>query len=208
MIPEIDKGDYLTFASIGRALGLKYDVAKCEVSPGVWRRHPDLLPAESRSDISRDGYIGVLFLLARMEDREEANRWLDRIIKAGWRRRWTMGDRGNFDYVNIWPLIPYIYALRYGKWIPTPPILIWGKAKTGYRAHLAAMMIMIDLEMGKPYSKHQTAISALLDNNRNSEWFLALAGFGGREESYDWGGCPVLTYRLLVMCAREHYRKG
>lgn len=195
-IPHIDRGDFLTFASIGQGLGMPYDIQSCEVSPGVWRRHPDLKVSESRSDISRDGYIGLIFF-AITQDRKDI---LDRIISAGWKRRWKMGDRGKSAYTNIWPLVPYLYAARYGAWVPTPYLPIVWKAKTGFRAHLFAMLILIDILIGKRYNKHQRSIRTLWENNKGNNLFRALyrLEYLLTEYDYEWGGCPPEIHRRLA----------
>lgn len=203
-LPHIDKGDFLTFASISKALGMPYSIESCEIEPGVWRRHPDLKVSESRSDISRDGYIGLIFYALVSGDRDI----LARVRSAGWKRRWTMGDRGLFDYVNIWPLIPYLYAAKW-KWFPTPPVLIMGKGKTGYRAHLAAMIIMVDILLGKSYNRHTASIEKLIKHNPTNNLFRALGGMTlviiNGEHDYDWGGCEPELFDLLVRFAGQMY---
>lgn len=210
MTIHIDKGDYLTFASIGRAVGLGLEFFQCEIEPGVWRRHPDLKPEESRSDISRDGYLGVLFYLTKYGYYHK----IQDIINAGWKRGWTMGDRGNFDYVNIWPLVPLLYR-GVGKSVPTIPPLAIGTALTGFRAHLCALTIMIERQMGMRRWSHKWSIERLVDHNPDNIWFAALENrilginmndisamwtkFDSRTGAYGWGSCPGEVFKHLVI---------
>ena len=143
---DIHKGDYLTFASIAAALGLRAngpDFRDCEIKAGIWRRHP-AIGERSRSDISRDGYLGVLFYAVVKRNRH----MVARIREAGWPRGWTMGDRGNWDYINILPLVPILYAFKW-TWFPTIPTLCTPLNNTGFRAHLLALTILIEHCMGK-----------------------------------------------------------
>ena len=215
----------MTFASIASGLGrLNLDgtnaLIECEVEPGVWRRHPTLEPQDSRSDISRDGYMGVIFNAIA-----DGNvRMIKRIIKAGWKRRWTMGDRGNFDYINIWPLIPTLYMARYGSWVPTLPTLILDKPKytKGYRAHLTALHIMTEMMVGKRRWSHRKTLDLLTDRNSHNPWFHALwlvamgsdpgedlnlqldiDSFDMDTAAYGWGSCPgEVMYALTLQAAR------
>lgn len=209
---QIDKGDFLTFAATGAGCGITgLPFSKCEVSPGMYRRHPDLQDDESRSDISRDGYLGVLMWAANNTSTDEMNR----IIKAGWRRGWTMGDRGNFDYINIWPLVPLIYAVRYGKWVPTLPPLVVKQNSTGFRAHLMALTILIEMSIGKDTWTHRYSTKKLKEANPDNPWFLALynkahkksqdkvygmlLNFNFNEAAYGWGSCPGEVMHALVL---------
>jgi len=208
---HIDKGDYLVFAAIGTALGIPgIPIKKCEVSSGIWRRHWDLKENESRSDISRDGVLGVLLYSVIKKDKGI----LDRLIKAGWKNWWTMGERGNFDYVNMFPLVPLIYALRYSKWIPTIPPFAIKSMLTGFRAHLLALNIMIEMENGKRGWLHRHSLKRLIDANPNNPWFHALYNkqhgysqtnvhtmmqtFDNSESAYGWGSCPGEVFKKLV----------
>ena len=212
---RIDKGDYLTFASIATALHLKVDgppVGECEVKPGVWRRHPDI-GDHSRSDISRDGYMGVMFMALVKKDRTI----FERIRKAGWKRRWTMGDRGHWDYTNMAPLVPVFYAEKW-KWFPTLPTLCTPWNNTGFRAHLLALIILIEHLMGKRRRSHRQGAGGLHKKNPDNPWFEALHclvhghAFGlppdfefSREEGgYRWGSCPAEVFEALTrFTARE-----
>lgn len=211
---KIDDGDFLTFASIAHGLGsylttdqLRMYIA-CEIEPGLWRRHPDI-GTRSRSDISRDGYMGVVFQKVSHGDRQG----IKRIIRAGWNRLWTMGDRGNLDYINIWPMIPTLYAAAYGSWVPTLPTLILDipKYTTGYRAHLTALHIMTEMEMGKRRWSHRRTMKLLYKRNPNNPWFEALYvaamgwpnenleyDFDMTEAAYGWGSCPGIVFKALT----------
>jgi len=208
---HIDKGDYLIFAAIGTVLGIPgIPIDKCEIEPGIWRRHYNLQSNESRSDISRDGILGVLLYAAIKKDKK----LLDRMIKAGWKRKWTMGDRGPFDYINMFPLVPLIYALRYGKWFPTIPPLAVKQMLTGFRAHLLALYIMIEMENGKRGWSHRWSLKQLIKANPNNPWFHALYNkshklsqnnvhemmkhFDNSESAYGWGSCPGEVFKKLV----------
>jgi hypothetical protein len=214
---HIEKGDFVTFASIAYALdvlpfNMWGDYFRCEIQPGIYRRHADLEEHESRSDISRDGYMGVIFECVVLKNQRK----LKDIIKAGWKNRWTMGDRGNFDYLNIWPLIPTLYAAAYGKWIPTLPTLILDKPEytTGFRAHLTALHIMTEMEMGKRRWSHRRTLKLLLNRNPDNPWFEALYvlamgwnseylefKFNMEEAAYGWGSCPGIVFKALTLRA-------
>jgi len=223
---HIDKGDYLTFGSIADGLDIldpadQAVLYNCELMPGLWRRYPNILPQDSRSDISRDGYMGVIFNAVAKKDKL----CIADIIHRGWKQRWTMGSWGNFDYVNIWPLIPLLYAARYSKWIPTPPVIVPNNKKyaTGYRAHLAALVVMIELMMGKKKGSHKRAAYQLVKWNPLNPWFASLAvatGVSGIESGdyhytlacevnstdtghYGWGSCPGPVFAGLVKATQQ-----
>ncbi len=212
---HFDKGDFLIFASLSSGLGLSLlpnqitDLTGCEISPGVYIRHPRL-GSGSRSDISRDGYMGVIFKAVAQNDNDA----LDRIIKAGWSRRWQMGSRGLKVYTNIWPLVPTLYMARYGRWVPTIPTFmlnIKGSA-TGFRAHLTALHIMTEMLKGKRRWSHKQGLRVLCKNNPGHKWFRSLL------EVYEfvpvvedmnnrsWGGCPAAVLDGLIKCS-ENLRK-
>ena len=210
---KIHDGDFLTFASIGTAVGVmpldqQITFRNCEVAPGIWRRHPQI-GKRSRSDISRDGYLGVMFEAA-VNRRKDV---LKRIIKAGWRRGWSMGDRGNFDYVNIYPLVPTLYMLFLGKWFPTLPTWIPDipKYTTGYRAHLTALHILTEVVAGKDRWSHRDTMSKLYLANPENPWFITLRSlvfgldttdyrfeFSDQEAAYGWGSCPAEVFKGLT----------
>ena len=168
---EIQRGEYLVFAGLGSSVGLKeLPIARCEVESGVFKRY--WLSFDSRSSISRDGYIGVLHYIVANNDTV----MLDRIIKAGWKHKWTMGE-GDFDYVNIYPLIPLLYAMKYGNWIPTIPTICVGKMKTGFRAHLLAVTILLELRMKRKSIWHLRSMKTLVGNNPDNPMFLALYNY-------------------------------
>lgn len=207
MMIQLHKGDYLTFASIANAVGVEVDGVDfrfCEKEPGVWRRHPDI-GERSRSDISRDGYLGVI-LMAVVHGRDW---YINDMRKAGRRRNWTMGDRGNFDYINIWPLVPILYSHKY-KWIPTIPTLCTKFNNKGFRAHLLALTILIEHCMGKRRWSHRQGAKGLRERNPDNLWFRALANLvtGGPrnyyspgvfdEDEYHWGGCPLELFIALT----------
>lgn len=217
---HIDDGDFLTFASIAEGLSLDElstqqmsDIWQCEVECGVWRRHPRI-GARSRSDISRDGYMGVVFMLVSSYRKDK----LKDIIKAGWKRLWTMGDRGKFDYINIWPMIPTLYRAVYGSWVPTMPTLILDRPMytTGYRAHLTALHIMTEMMMGKRRWSHCKTLDLLVKRNPDNPWFITLQytahgintaplyfNFDMTEAAYGWGGCPGPVFKALTLKAQE-----
>lgn len=208
---HIDKGDWLTFAAAGNACGLDIPFMECEVKPGVWRRHWELKEDESRSDISRDGYLGVLLWAANNPSKD----LMSRMIRAGWRRAWTMGDRGEFDYINMWPLVPLMYAVRYGKWFPTLPPLVIKQNSTGFRAHLMALTILVEMSAGKNTWAHRYSTKKLKEANPKNPWFLALynkahkqpqhkvyhmlLNFNYDEAAYGWGSCPGEVMLALTL---------
>lgn len=210
---HFDKGDFLIFASLSAALGLKLsngqmtDLYWCEKSPGVYIRHPRLWSG-SRSDISRDGYMGVIFRAVVQGD----NAALDRIIKAGWSRRWQMGSRGLKVYTNIWPLIPTLYMARYGRWVPTLPTFMLNvkSATTGFRAHLTALHIMTEMLVGKRRWSHRQGLRMLCKNNPGHVWFrVLLEVYEPVPECEDtnyrsWGGCPAEVLEGLIERSKKN----
>ena len=202
----LHKGDYLTFAAIAAAVGVKVqgpDFRMCEIEHGIWRRHPDI-GNRSRSDISRDGYMGVLLYAAVFNKKD----MVERIRKAGWRRGWTMGDRGHWDYINITPLVPIIYAFKW-RWFPTLPTLCTKWNNTGFRAHLLALAILIEHCMGKRRWSHRQGAQGLHEKNPRNIWFNELyclvhgkrsgyyTPFGYGNDDYHWGGCPLELHRAI-----------
>jgi len=209
---HFDKDDFLTFASLASGLGLGLlpvqvsDLSGCEVSPGVYVRHPRL-GSGSRSDISRDGYMGVIFRAVVQGDNDA----LDRIIKAGWSRRWQMGSRGLKVYTNIWPLVPTLYMARYGRWVPTLPTFMLNirGAATGFRAHLTALHIMTEMLVGKRRWSHRQGLRMLCKSNPGHVWFRTLLEvYESVPESEDteyrsWGGCPADVMAGLIEMSRK-----
>ena len=211
------KGDFLTFASIASVVCPDkvraedaIDLTNCLTKEGVLVRHPDLKENESRSDISRDGYIADLFSLVDMV--EESEPYIDNLISVGWSRKWTMGKRGNFDYINIWPVVPLIYAFKYkGKMpiiIPPAFLLKFGKAAKGHRAHFFSLVVLTLIKLGYNKSRFTSIMKVISDNNKGNLWFEVLyclasgskvsdsalildslpeGGYGGWT---GWGSCP------------------
>ena len=202
---EIERGDYLTFASIGNLPGWK----SCELRPGIYRRHPDLDPSESRSDISRDGYLGVLWRSLVDGDTARIDRILGAILKTGG----TVGERGNFDYINILPLLPLFLAARF-KLMPFLPLWIPEQFTTGFRAHLVALSVMIELESGCSGWTSQRAIRKLVSANPENPLFLSilcrmlgtsqtttldlLAQTPPETSPHGWGSCPFEIFKTLT----------
>ena len=199
---DLDNGDFLTFASIASAVGVEVNSSwhwkDCEVTPGIYIRHPELQDSQSRSDISRDGYMGVLFNQAMKGDTPT----VQKIRKAGLKRRWTMGIRGDFDYINIWPLVPILYAFKW-RWMPTIPTLCTPLNNQGFRAHLLALTVCIERSLGKKRWSHKQAARGLMMENPRNPWFRALSlritgdSFGVGDE-YHWGGCPPELHEALT----------
>lgn len=78
--------DGLLFNSLGSAAGLPIPVGKAEREPGVWERHPafDCYPGESKSRLSKDMVLGLMYwahvkgekdLLKRLHDRASDHNW-------------------------------------------------------------------------------------------------------------------------------------
>lgn len=206
---DIARGDYLVFAGLGSSVGMTdLPISRCEIQTGVFQRH--WLPFESRSSISRDGYLGVLHNIVATDNRY----MLDRIIRAGWQRKWTMGE-GNFDYVNMYPLVPLMYAIKYGSWVPTVPTICVGKMKTGFRAHLLAITILLELRIGKRSMWHKWSVDKLVRNNPKNPMFRALQNYlYGRSQNsarmlcqgsdkwvegcFGWGSCPPEVFLAVT----------
>ena len=201
------RGDYLTFAALGVSVGLPYEVSECEREPGVYTRH--WLPFDSRSSVSRDGYLGVLHWAVSTGDIDRVNR----IIKAGWGRRWNMGE-GNWDYVNMSPLIPTLYAIKWG--IPRLsgliPLVALPKLRRGYRAHLLAISVLLQLRLGYKSWISQWSMGKLVESNPSNPLFnLIYNKMSGRVYNYDtimskfenkigchgWGSCEPAVFRAL-----------
>jgi hypothetical protein len=234
------KGDFLIFASLARALGVPLTndesvaLTQCEISPGLYRRYPEIkVPEESRSDISRDGYLGVLLsiLLGPEADR---NRRLDDIINVCIKTRCQVGEVGEKGYTNIWPIFPLFLAARYGSWVPTLPLIAVPSFKVsykgeeiespssqeGFRAHLMALMILIEYETGKVGTGSRWTMEKLVDKNPNNPWFIALDVLvhdrmmirklttirkaienlpDGKLAGTGWGGCPNEVLKALAI---------
>ena len=205
---KIKLGDYLVFAGLGSSVGLDLPIDKCEVEPGVFQRH--WLPFDSRSSISRDGYLGVLHWIVASWDIP----MLDRILKAGWKRGWVMGE-GEFDYVNMLPLVPLMYAIKYGAWVPTLPTIALGSMLTGFRAHLLAITILLELRIGKKSMWHKWSMEKLVKSNPDNPMFRALLNhIIGRtqfavvkmckesdkweEGCFGWGSCPPEVFLAVT----------
>ena len=172
------KGDFLIFASLARGTGVpltseeENTLTMCEISPGIYRRWVGS-PYNSRSDISRDGYVGVLFKILA-QDGPTRNKRLDDIIKACIRTKCKVGERGDSAYTNIWPLFPLFLAARYGKWIPTIPTIAIPQMRTGFRAHLLALFILVEHMIGKRSFFHRWSIEKLWLANPENPWFMAM----------------------------------
>ena len=211
---HIDKGDFLTFASIAASFDLLPDddletLNQCEIEPGIFRRHPEVIPGvDSRSDISRDGYLGHLFRLMRMPV-EERNPRLDNVIKAMQETNCQVGDYGSAAYTNIWPLYLIYLAARHGEKVFTPPVFVFKPYATGFRAHLIALYIHIEMLIGKKRWSHRRSLKTLVNYNPRNPWFLALfckaKGRKLNQKVFEkllgkldieqhagtgWGGCP------------------
>ena len=188
-------GDYLTFESMKAALNLPHeDFLKCEIRDGIWRRYPNLPPEKSRSDISRDGIMGLMFYCAVNGNTEIPKR----ILKAGIKNGFKMGERGNWDYISMLPIVPLITMCAYGKWIPTPPTLAIGKLKHGFRAHLLMLTVLIERRIGKRSWFHKKAADQLRFYNLSNPAFEALQNLVHDNKPTtthlgnflaDWGGC-------------------
>lgn len=221
-IMHIDKGDFLTFASLAASLGILPEddlktLDRCEIKPGILRRHPELMPGESRSDISRDGYLGHLFRLVRLPV-EERNPRLDDVIQAMKKTKCQVGDFGSSAYTNIWPLSLIYLAARHGGKVFTPPVFVFKPYATGFRAHLVALYIQIEMLIGKKRWSHRRSLKTLVKYNPENPWFLALfCKAKGRkldiefnelidnidpvdEASTGWGSCPN---SVLIALARS-----
>lgn len=91
---DVDKCDSLLFTALAEAVHPSgVDITAAEVSPGRWLRRPAHLPecwaaGESRSTISRDGLLGVMFWAWRHNRLDVA----ERLWEYGARRDWFMGD--------------------------------------------------------------------------------------------------------------------
>ena len=142
------------------------------------------------------------------------------IIKGGWKRKWTMGKRGPFDYVNIWTLIPLLYAARYpGKFpIIVPPAFLFrfGKASVGRRAHFFSLIIMILMKLGYKKSRFTSILELFTEKNPDNKWFevLYLQSISysmdcfrkaklrklpkNQHHGYGWGSCPNEVLNGLV----------
>jgi hypothetical protein len=210
---HIDMGDYLTFGSIARGLGLLNEpeiktLERCEIERGVMRRHPDMGPDQFRSDISRDGYIGHLFYCLTLP-RYERNKKLSDVLYAIWKHRGQVGERGEKGYTNIWPLTFIYLSARFGAWIPTPPPIATPTQYTGFRSHLLAIYILIEYIIGKRRWIHKYSTDKILGHNPKNPWFYALYCLVHREHCYrhefnnmmdalpdngeastGWGSCP------------------
>jgi len=217
------KGDHLTFASLGLSADLPYGIMNCEYLPGVFRRYSEKF--ESRSSISRDGYLGLLHYIVAKKDKK----LLNRIIKAGWKRNWdfdTMPElNSSKDYTNMAPLIPLFYALKWHlnnsgnirKFLTQliltiyvmPPIL---KAKTGYRAHLGVLGVLLAMRVGIRSKYHEIIMKDYVKYNKQNPLFrLMYLKLSGKPYDYSevmqdfepvigchgWGSCEPDVFEGL-----------
>ncbi len=181
-------GDFLVFASLKAAIGGKdLGVRECEVSPGTWVRAPEAF--ESRSTISRDGYLGLLHFCISKKDPSI----ISRILKAGFPRGFQqgralrkMGFWEEFDYVNILPFLGHLLLVYFflKGWphfllriIPKLPLFLVGKsAKEGFRGHLALVLIWLEArvfgwERLPLFSR--IALKSLVESNPRNAFFAA-----------------------------------
>lgn len=220
---DFHKGDFLIFASIAAAHGLvdlltQCKLIDCERAPGLYERYPDIkVPEESRSDISRDGYLGLLYGLIL----NKRKMTMDRVIRSGLLRLGHVGRIGAFDYVNVFPVLPLFVAARYGSWVPTLPVLTSRRLKgtVGFRAHLMALTVMIELLIGKRRWSHRYTMRKLVADNPQNEWFFELARACGvnptrtrlpfytipltGEAATGWGSCPNVVMLELIKKAKQ-----
>lgn len=221
------KGDFLIFAALASIVCPKkispadmYSLLKCDKGDGVYVRHPELKEHESRSDISKDGYLGVIFMEVFLGRAEK----IEKIIRGGWKRKWTMGKRGSFDYVNIWPLIPLLYAAKYPDKFPIliPPAFLFkfGKASVGHRAHFFSLIIMILMKLGYKKSRFTSILEFFMAKNPDNQWFAALylksldcpindLGLEpyklpeNQHHGYGWGSCPNEVLNGLIELTKK-----
>lgn len=221
MLQVEHKGDHLTFASLGLSVDLPYGIMNCEHLPGVFRRYSGKF--QSRSSISRDGYLGLLHYIVAKKDKALINR----IIKAGWERNWnfdTMPElKSSSDYTNMFPLIPLFYIVRNYfvrnyisfpdkillSFYCNPPLL---NAKTGYRAHLTSIIVLLAMRLGVKSLYHRWIIKTLVKHNPNNPLFnlmhykledkeydykKVMSTFEDKIGCHGWGSCEPIVFKKL-----------
>lgn len=180
---ETDACDSLIFTGISNP-GAKLTAA--EIEPGRWIRRPAAYPecwsnGLSRSDISRDGLLGVIWWA--IENKDSAV--LLRLWKYGEKHNWVMGERGwehaVFAPTHISMLAQALYYTSSGKHDfvirhSRYPMLSAGE---GYRAHLQVLHYLIQQEIyGSSLITDEKIIEALAAENPNNPAIQLAAGNG------------------------------
>lgn len=160
---ESDACDSLLFSSLAATAGVPVNVLAAEESPGRWLRRPAGLPecfqnGLSRSTISRDQLLGVLWWAFRTKQKDAINRLWD----YGESRDWFMGDdNASGTHTLMTPIVPLLSRLRNSLnnktldsfWasislpseVPPP--------KTGFEAHLQILQLLLDKQLRNGYTK-------------------------------------------------------
>lgn len=172
--------DGLTFRAVLDSLK-RISIYNHEYPAGKWNRDKDVCwPKDSRSEISREGYINLFHaLLSR--GKEETIEATDRIIAYGLPRGFVMGE-GSLEYTDIKVLVPVMYELR-GEASLTGSIIDeitavsqnLEKYFTTYRAYVIAQYIYLRGRInGKISEIEYQLLKKYVELNPNDPYFLAL----------------------------------
>jgi hypothetical protein len=145
---ETDSCDSLIFSALANVKDVKLTAA--ELEPGKWLRRPTEYPecyssGESRSNISRDGLLGVIYWAVYHKD----SNTLKRLWDYGESHNWVMGEQGwtHSIYVpdHIALLAQALYYTSNGKYDYTARFVIMPEftPETGFRAHLQQLQLLI-----------------------------------------------------------------
>ena len=225
--------DGLTFRSLGVYAGIKYPLLKQEYKSGQWHRDykPCFSVGDSRSEISRDGFIMLFLALYNAKDLAAMNR-----IKAyGIKHNWIMGE-GPKEYTDILILTPVLYEM-----IDHLSFNLAGNQEEHksedslmkldtFRGNLLAMYIWLrGLMNGEINTAEAIALEQLYNANKNNPIYSALnfkfLGGGdqshtielledkevfpqeklpGRVESFNWGDAPGSILFLVTLKILKH----
>jgi hypothetical protein len=183
---HVDKCDSLLYSGLIGASGIDVDLRSAEGRDGEWFRRPIQYnecysAGESRSTISRDGLLGVIWYGYINNDLK----MLEDLYEFGERRDWFMGDDtvlGGHTYFT--PLYRTILAKAIAKlggerhyWASVP--LFMTKCEPGYRCHLQVLQILLIGEIQGSISGDQLNLlrSICLENHNNPLFTMAYAKY-------------------------------
>jgi len=185
--------DNLTFMSLWSAFtsNAETDVYGLELRPGEWHRDTKgCFPNDSKSEISRDGFIMLLNYLRVQEDSSA----LHRIWDYGVEHNWIMGD-GPWKLTNMLPLVPVLAKMINKEW--TPPVVAYNVLSmdidshydahtndvkftkkdllTGFRGHLLTMYLYLVGKLNGSLNELEfKAVQMLYEENSNNPLVLAV----------------------------------
>jgi hypothetical protein len=145
--------DSLLFSGLYSFAGGGVEILAAQEEPGKWHRTPaqDCYPDRSKSTVSRDMLLGLLFHALKHKDGSIPSD----LISYGQSHKWIMGE-GQTSRTWLNPVFRKTLALMDRKlsgsnhqMLMYPPY-IWVGGLKGYQAHLAVLhILLIDLTTGK-----------------------------------------------------------